>query len=235
MRNSGHILQILRQEYHGWRWSAPAPVVRLGRARPLAAVPRPGVEHAVLLDDWYQLTCWRHHDFGWRVPTSREALREQTSANAPNDQTLTSAVGLAANDSRHGERDPRARCSLTRSFGTPSCGVLTYGFARLRCGDCAFERLVPFSRKGRGFCPSCASRRMTGSAARLVDHVLPRVPIRQWVLTLAYPLRHLLAWNHDLCRAVLGVYSLALLAFQRQRTRQRGISDGLELLESWSL
>ena len=25
------------------------------------------------------------------------------------------------------------------------CGVLAHGFARVRCADCAFERLVPFS------------------------------------------------------------------------------------------
>ena len=29
-----------------------------------------------------------------------------------------------------------------------TCGVLTHGFARLRCSDCALERLVPFSCKG---------------------------------------------------------------------------------------
>ena len=40
-------------------------------------------------------------------------------------------------------------------------------------------------------------------AAHLVDHVLPPVPVRQWVLTLPYRLRYLLAWNHGLCRAVL--------------------------------
>ncbi len=40
-----------------------------------------------------------------------------------------------------------------------TCGVLAHGFARLRCGDCAAERLVPFSCKGRGFCPSCGGRR----------------------------------------------------------------------------
>jgi hypothetical protein len=27
------------------------------------------------------------------------------------------------------------------------CGVLAHGFARVRCGDCAFERLVPFSSR----------------------------------------------------------------------------------------
>jgi hypothetical protein len=40
------------------------------------------------------------------------------------------------------------------------CGVLAHGFARIRCGDCGFERLLPFSCKGRGFCPSCGGRRM---------------------------------------------------------------------------
>ncbi len=107
-----------------------------------------------------------------------------------------------------------------------TCGVLAHGFARLRCGDCACERLVPFSCKGRGFCPSCGGRRMTESAARLVDHVLPHVPMRQWVLSLPYRLRYLLAWNHDLCRAVLTIYARALLAFQRRRVRRCGLRVG---------
>jgi Putative transposase/Transposase zinc-binding domain len=104
--------------------------------------------------------------------------------------------------------------------------VLVHGFARLRCTDCALERLVPFSCKGRGFCPSCGGRRMSESAARLVDEVLPRVPVRQWVLSLPYRLRYLLAWDHGLARAVLGVCVRTLLSFQRRRARQRGIRDG---------
>jgi hypothetical protein len=107
-----------------------------------------------------------------------------------------------------------------------TCGILAHGFARVRCGTCAFERLVPFSCKGRGFCPSCGGRRMTERAAHVVDHVLPRVPVRQWVLSLPYRLRYLLAWNHALCRAVLGVYVRALLGFQRQQARRLGIRDG---------
>ena len=57
-----------------------------------------------------------------------------------------------------------------------TCGVLAHGFARLRCTDCALERLVPFSCKGRGFCPSCGGRRMAESAARLVDEVCRGCP-----------------------------------------------------------
>ena len=107
-----------------------------------------------------------------------------------------------------------------------TCGILAHGFARVRCGSCAFERLVPFSCKGRGFCPSCGGRRMTERAAHLVDQVLPRVPVRQWVLSLPHRLRYLLAWNHALCRAVLGVYVRALLGFQRQQAHRLGIRDG---------
>jgi hypothetical protein len=45
-----------------------------------------------------------------------------------------------------------------RDFMT--CGVWARGFARFQCTDCHAERLVPFSCKGRGFCPSCGGRRM---------------------------------------------------------------------------
>ena len=107
-----------------------------------------------------------------------------------------------------------------------TCGVLAHGFARLRCADCAFERLVPFSCKGRGFCPSCGGRRMTESAARLVDAVLPPVPVRQWALSLPHRLRYLLAWDHALARAVLGVAVRVLLGFQRHRGQRHGIRDG---------
>jgi hypothetical protein len=107
-----------------------------------------------------------------------------------------------------------------------TCGVPAHGFARVRCDGCAFERLVPFSCKGRGFCPSCGGRRMTERAAHLADTVLPRVPVRQWVLTVPYRLRYLLAWDHRLSRAVLGVYVRVLLDFYGRCARQRGIRDG---------
>jgi hypothetical protein len=67
---------------------------------------------------------------------------------------------------------------------------------------------------------------MTEGAARLVDGVLPRVPVRQWVLSLPYRLRYLLAWDHGLARAVLAVSVRVLLGFQRRRARRYGIRDG---------
>lgn len=67
---------------------------------------------------------------------------------------------------------------------------------------------------------------MTERAAHLVDAVLPRVPVRQWVLSLPHGLRYLLAWNHSLCSAVLGVYAHALLGWQRRCARRLGVLDG---------
>jgi hypothetical protein len=62
---------------------------------------------------------------------------------------------------------------------------------------------------------------MAERAAYLVDEVLPQVSVRQWVLTLPYRLRYRLAWDHALCRAVLGVYAPAprLLRAHGPRTR----------------
>ncbi|MCK5796408.1 MAG: transposase zinc-binding domain-containing protein [Deltaproteobacteria bacterium] len=57
----------------------------------------------------------------------------------------------------------------------------------MRCPQCGYEQILAFSRKKRGVCPSCEARRMVDMAAHLVDRVLPPVPYRQWVLSVAYP------------------------------------------------
>src|SRR5262245_39991807 len=67
---------------------------------------------------------------------------------------------------------------------------------------------------------------MAEHAATLVDDLLPQVPVRQWVLTLPYRLRYRLAWDHALCRAVLGVFARTLLAFYARPAQARGIPAG---------
>lgn len=73
------------------------------------------------------------------------------------------------------------------------CGRLEHGFLRVVCDDCKHEKVVAFSCKRRGFCPSCGSRRMAERAKLLVDDALQGYPVRQWVLSLPIPLRLLLA------------------------------------------
>ena len=127
-------------------------------------------------------------------------------------------------DPRDGEGLPRFVEQEFRDF--LQCGWLAGGFARFRCGACGLDRLVPFSCKGRGFCPSCGGRRMAERAAHLVDHVFPDVPVRQWVLSVPHRLRYQLAWDHDLCRAVVAVYVRAVLGWLRRRARGDGVPDG---------
>jgi len=67
---------------------------------------------------------------------------------------------------------------------------------------------------------------MTERAAHLVDHVLPRAPVRQWVLSLPFELRYRLAWDHRICLAVLAVYARALQGFYRKRARASGHRGG---------
>ena len=93
------------------------------------------------------------------------------------------------------------------------CGILAHGFLRLRGVACAHEKLVAFSCKRRGFCPSCGARRMAETAAHLVDYVIPRVPVRQWVLSLPIPLRTLLAAHPQLVSAVLQVVHRVIATF----------------------
>jgi ribosomal protein S27E len=85
------------------------------------------------------------------------------------------------------------------------CGRLEHGFLRVRCETCHHEKLVAFSCKRRGFCPSCGARRMADSAALLVDEILPYQRMRQWVLSVPFPLRFLFASNPKAMTRALGI------------------------------
>jgi hypothetical protein len=90
------------------------------------------------------------------------------------------------------------------------CGILAHGFARARCGQCGHDFLIAFSCKGRGVCPSCNSRRMVATAAHLTDHVLPRLPVRQWVLSVPKRLRYFLQRDANLQGAALRLFLRAV-------------------------
>jgi len=118
--------------------------------------------------------------------------------------------------------------------GYLQCGRLEYGFLRLRCDTCHAEHLLAFSCKRRGFCPSCGARRMADSAAGLVDQVLPARPIRQWVLSLPFPLRFLLATHPALIGRVLGIVYRVIaghLIRQAGHTQQSARTGAVTLIQ----
>jgi len=132
---------------------------------------------------------------------------------------LARARGRGAPVARFVEREIRAYLE---------CGVLAHGFLRVHCDACGHDRLVAFSCKCRGFCPSCGGRRMANTAAWLVDRVLPNVPVRQWVLTLPYPLRYRCAWDARLMTEVLRAFLRSTFTDQRRRARRLfGVPRGL--------
>jgi hypothetical protein len=103
------------------------------------------------------------------------------------------------------------------------CGLLSQGFARVVCHDCHREILVAFSCKGRAFCPSCCARRMSDTAAHLIDRVLPEVPYRQWVLSYPRRLRVLLARDARATTLSASIFLQEVFRWQRQRAKREGL------------
>ena len=104
----------------------------------------------------------------------------------------------------------------------------------MRCEACHAEKLVAFSCKKRGFCPSCGARRMAETAALLADEVLPERPLRQWVLSLPYALRFLLATDPDSLTRVLGTVYRAISGFLLKKaglTRATGHTGAVTLIQ----
>jgi hypothetical protein len=58
---------------------------------------------------------------------------------------------------------------------------------------------------------------MADTAAHLVDHVFPEVPVRQWVLSVPFALRYRLAYDPSMVRDVLQIFVRTVFASIRRR------------------
>ena len=137
---------------------------------------------------------------------------EQTALYAIVEQRLPKlCAGLA-------QQDASLPAFVTREFRDYlRCGLIEYGFIRIKCNGCRHEHLVAFSCKRRGFCPSCGARRMIETSAHLIDHVIPRLPVRQWVLSFPWPLRMLFASRPQALSRCLAVITRAIQTDLAQR------------------
>ena len=86
------------------------------------------------------------------------------------------------------------------------CGLLEHGCVRVACCSCGFERLVAFSCKRRGFCPSCLGRRMADMAVHLEQEVFPEAPVRQWVCSMPWGIRAVIGYDRKLCADVVSAF-----------------------------
>jgi len=64
---------------------------------------------------------------------------------------------------------------------------------------------------------------MADTAAHLVDRVIPAVPVRQWVFSMPYALRHRVAFDSALLTNVLGIMIGAEFEFLKRSAHDSGI------------
>ena len=151
-----------------------------------------------------------------------------STATGPRNPEESPLYGVVAGNletflARQRERDRNVPIFVEREFREfLECGVLARGFLRVHCDACGLDRLVPFSCKNRGFCNSCGGRRIADTAAHLVDRVFPRVPVRQWVLSLPYALRYRLAYDARMVSDVLRVFTKTVFASLIRRASEFG-------------
>ncbi len=69
--------------------------------------------------------------------------------------------------------------------------------------------------------PSCLGRRMSATAAHLIEEVLPPVALRQWVLTVPFAWRARLGYDGALLSALTGLFVKTVLDFYRERGPSR--------------
>jgi len=140
----------------------------------------------------------------------------------------------AFRDRRAAEDQPLPRYVEDEFEAYLKCGLLEHGFLRVKCDACQAEKLVAFSCKRRGFCPSRGARRMAETAALLVDGVLPQQPIRQWVLSLPFALRYLLATRPQVVTQVLAIVYRAIsahLIHKADLTRASAVTGAVTLIQ----
>lgn len=114
------------------------------------------------------------------------------------------------------------------------CGCLEHGFLRVRCEQCHHERLVAFSCKKSGFCPSCGARRMAEGAALLADEILPELLIGQWVISFPYQLRFLFAAYPAMMGDALAIIYRAISTYLIQQagyTKQSATTGAVTLIQ----
>jgi hypothetical protein len=76
---------------------------------------------------------------------------------------------------------------------------------------------------------------MTETAAHLVDYVIPRVPVRQWVLTVPHRFRYRIGYDHNLCKRFLRVLGHELQTYYRNKTQHpNGQSGSVKFIQRFN-
>ena len=105
------------------------------------------------------------------------------------------------------------------------CGIPAHGFLRLACTSCSKEKIVAFSCKKRGYCPSCCAKRMAEAAHHLIDNVLPFIPYRQFVISFPIPMRYWIHTNKKLFSSIHKIVTKEIHRSFIKKAESLGIKD----------
>jgi hypothetical protein len=61
---------------------------------------------------------------------------------------------------------------------------------------------------------------MNETAAHVVDSVIPKVPTRQWVISVPAPLRHLISFDSQALKLVLDAYNVAVFSWLKNAAKK---------------
>lgn len=83
-------------------------------------------------------------------------------------------------------------------------GIPLRGFARIKCGSCREEAILPFSCKQRAFCPSCTAKRAAAWAGLMREEVLQPYPHHHVVFSMPKMLRPYFRFHRELLPELCG-------------------------------
>ena len=107
------------------------------------------------------------------------------------------------------------------------CGDLHFGFARVRCPDCAHEMFVPFSCRLRCLCPSCHQKRTLLASQTIAQTICAPVPHRQLVFTIPKRLRIYCRYDRSLLGELARAAWLTVAEIYRRVLDRDDVTPGM--------
>jgi transposase-like protein len=155
----------------------------------------------------------------------RPAYRTRKPEASPLWQLVTNHAHtfLEVYDDRYAPRYGPLRAVVPRALeGFHRCGLLAWGFARVRCPACRHEYLLAFSCKQRCLCPACHPKRQAAFGEFVSGEILEPVPHRHVVISLPRRLRPFFRRRRRLTRLACLVYETVKELLQAADYRRGG-------------
>ena len=111
------------------------------------------------------------------------------------------------------------------------CGILKYGFARIRCSQCGKEMLLPFSCKSR-ICASCLTKRMFEFEEYIIEEMIKQVPHRHVIFCLPKILRGGFMRNRTFLNDLSRMAWASTREFMQETLNRNGVPGGIQQIQT---